>query len=203
MFARPRSPRPRGASGVALLAALFVLLAVSLLAVGIARIAFDGELSARAARDRQLALQVAEAALVDAERDIEGGANRASLRAAMFRQDGSSGFVAGCGREAHNLGLCAWIPGTTPAWKTVEAAASVPYGSYTGVAFPASPAGGPLPLAPPRYVIERLPAVVAGEDAGVQQRLFRVTAFAVGARAGTQVVLQSVYRSNSTVAGAP
>lgn len=201
---------PHPAEGVALIAALFVMLAVSLLALGVARIAFDAERSARAARDRQLALQAAEAGLVDAERDIDGGANPASLRAAMFRSDGAIGFVPGCGREPHNLGLCAFDAGATPAWQLVDGAATTPYGRFTGAVFPAAAAapaaaaGGPLPLAPPRYVIELLPVVMAGEDAGVgQQKLFRVTAFGYGARAGTLVVLQSVYRTAATSGGLP
>lgn len=182
----------RAQHGIALITALLVLLGVSMLALGVARIAFDAEKGARAERDRQLALQAAEAGLADAERDIEGGANPMSARAAMFRGDVASGFVAGCGRDPVNLGLCAFTPGAVPAWQLAEPGTVTPYGTYTGAAFPV---GGPLPLAPPRYLIELLPSVRAGEDAGkARQHLFRITAFGYGARSGTLVVLQSVYR---------
>ena len=180
--------------GVALIASLFVLLAVTMIALAVSRIAFDAERSARAERDRQLALQAAEAGLVDGERDIEGGADPASVRAAMFHGDGFAGFLPGCGREPFNLGLCAFAAGATPAWQMVDASATTPYGSYTGAKLPH---GAPLPLAPPRYIIELLPAAPAGEDAGVgRQHLFRITAFGYGARPGTLVVLQSVYRAD-------
>jgi type IV pilus assembly protein PilX len=59
-----------------------------------------------------------------------------------------------------------------------------------------------LPLSPPRYLIELLPSVRAGEDAGkARQAVFRITAFGYGARPGTLVVLQSVYRGAGSGAG--
>lgn len=188
-----------GQRGIALITALLVLLGVSMLALGVARIAFDAERAARVERDRQLALQAAEAALDDAERDIAGGANPLSARAAMFRSELASGFVPGCGRDPVNLGLCAFTPGGVPAWQAIEQEAATPYGTYTGASFPH---GGPSPLAPPRYVIELLPSVRAGEDAGkARQHLFRITSFGYGARPGTLVVLQSVYRGLGDTAG--
>lgn len=196
-----RPPTSR-ATGMALVAALFVLLTFTMIALGVARVAFDADRSARAERDRQLAFQAAEAGLADAERDIEGGANPASSRAALFHDDSASGFVAGCGQDASNLGLCAYSLGAVPAWQLVETGASVPYGSYTGATVPAFSYDGPLPLRPPRYVIERLPAVRAGEDAGAGHAyVYRVTAFGYGALADTLVVLQSVYRGSAV--GAP
>ncbi len=193
--ARPVRPRRLQAAqrGVALVTSLFVLLVLTMVALAIARIAFDAERGARADRDRQLAFQAAEAGLADAERDIDGGADPGSARAAMFRDDGVVGFLPGCGRDSVNRGLCAYSAGALPAWQLVDVGASTPYGSYTGAVLPY---GGPLPLAPPRYVIELLPGARAGEDAGAgRNKLFRITAFGYGARPGTLVVLQSVYRS--------
>jgi len=185
---------PRWQRGVALIASLFVLLAVTMIALAVSRIAFDAERGARAERDRQLAFQAAEAGLIDGERDIDGGADPASARAAMFRGDGVSGFLPGCGREPDNLGLCTAVTDATPAWQIVDASSTTPYGSYTGAALPH---GAPLPLAPPRYMIELLPAALAGEDAGIgRPHVFRITAFGYGARPGTLVVLQSVYRAD-------
>lgn len=181
--------------GVSLVMSLFFLLVVTMLALGSARVASDAVRGARAQRDRQTAFAAAEAGLADAERDITGGADPGSLRAAMFHHDGAIGFEPGCGRGPANLGLCAFSPGNIPAWQKVDAGASIPYGTFTGAVLST---GGPLPLVPPRYVIERLPLVHAGEDAGagvIRQALFRITAFGYGARAGTLVVLQSVFRN--------
>ena len=195
---RRRHPATQG--GVALISALFVLLVLTMVALAITRIALDAERSARADRDRQLAFQAAEAGLADAEHDIDGGVDPASLRAALFHDDSALGFLPGCGREGASLGLCAYSAGALPAWQLVDAGATTQYGSYTGAVLPW---GGPLPLAPPRYVIELLPGAQAGEDAGAgRNKLFRITAFGYGAQPGTLVVLQSVYRSAAVGAGA-
>lgn len=197
---RPCRCRPHAVQGgVALISALFVLLVLTMVALAISRIAFDAERSARADRDRQLAFQAAEAGLADAEHDIDGGADPASSRAALFHDDSAVGFLPGCGREGASLGLCAYSAGALPAWQLVDAGATTPYGSYTGAVLPW---GGPLPLAPPRYVIELLPGAQVGEDAGAgRKRLFRITAFGYGAQPGTLVVLQSVYRGAAVGAG--
>jgi Tfp pilus assembly protein PilX len=207
------APRTRGAAGrqgrrgaharqggITLLMALFVVLALSLLSLATARIAFDGARAARAERDRQLAFQAAEAGLADAEHDIEGGANPASLRAQLFHDDGAIAFASGCGTGADNIGLCAFSSAAPPAWQTVDAGATAVYGAFTGAILPR---GGPLPLAPPRYVIERLPLVRAGEDASGGPHgpvVFRITAFGYGAQPDTLVVLQSVYRGRTAPA---
>ena len=195
-----------GERGISLVMALFFLLVVTMVALGTARVAFDAQRGARAERDRQLAFEAAEAGLADAERDIAGGASPASSRAAMFHNDGAIGFEQDCGHGPANLGLCAFSQGAVPAWQKVGASATVPYGAFTGAVFPY---GGPLPLAPPRYVIERLPLAMAGGDAGagpggkVGQAMFRITSFGYGARPGTLVVLQSVYRNPARTGSAP
>jgi Tfp pilus assembly protein PilX len=135
----------RAQTGAALLTAVLVVLAVTMVALGVARIAFDAERGARAERDRALAFAAAEAGLADAERDIEGGADPASLRASMFHDDSALGFVPGCGRDVTNLGLCAYSQGGPPVWQVVDVTASAPYGSYTGALLPAQSA---LPVLP-------------------------------------------------------
>ncbi|UUZ55346.1 hypothetical protein LP419_06225 [Massilia sp. H-1] len=69
-----RAPVSLRQQGAALLAVLGIMLAMMILAVSAMRAALHGERSARAERDRMIALQAAEAALIDAERDIEGAA---------------------------------------------------------------------------------------------------------------------------------
>lgn len=187
-----RFDRTRGA---ALLTALFVLLALTIIGMSAAQTALTAEKSARIERDRHLAFQGAEAGLVDAERDIEGGADPASARAARFAAGSALGFVDGCGAgpAGPNLGLCAYVP-AAPAWQLAELAdAATAYGTFTGAVLPAG--AGALPARLPRYVIELMPLVSAGEDAGqTNGNLYRITAIGFGARDSTHVVLQAFYR---------
>ncbi|MTV56543.1 PilX N-terminal domain-containing pilus assembly protein, partial [Pseudoduganella buxea] len=84
--------RQRGAT---LVASLVMLVAVLLLAASAANVSMMGEKSARAERDRHIALQSAEDALMDAERDIEGAAGGPAGRRALF--GAVQAFTAGHG----------------------------------------------------------------------------------------------------------
>ena len=200
-----RFDRPKG---VALLTALFVLLALTIIGMSAAQTALNAEKSARIERDRHLAFQAAEAGLLDAEHDIEGGADPASARAALFANASALGFVDGCGAgpASANLGLCAYTP-AAPAWQLAAldapanaanapgagATATTPYGKFTGAVLPVG--AGALPARAPRYVIELMPLARAGEDAGHRAgNLYRITAIGFGARDTTHVVLQAFYR---------
>jgi Tfp pilus assembly protein PilX len=201
---RPGSFSKRGdCTGAALIMALFVLVAVLMIGVAAAHTALIAEKSARLERDRHIAFQAAEAALIDAERDIEGGADPASARAALFASGSALGFAQGCGRgpDSVNLGLCSFDPALRqPAWQLAEldapdgaGSAITPYGKFTGAMLPTG--AGSLPARAPRYIIELMPLVRAGEDAGQRAgNLYRITAIGFGTRASTQVVLQSFYR---------
>lgn len=192
---------PSAQRGAALLVALCVILALMLLGASATRAALQAEKAARSERDRGVALQAAEAALVDAERDIEGGADPGSLRAAMFSPGVADTFPDGCGSGASNpaLGLCKRrVASAAPAWQTVAldapggAVPVVDYGTFTGATMPLGKAT--LPARAPRYIIEPLALVRAGDSASRQPPgFFRITAIGFGARAGTQVVLQSFY----------
>ncbi|MES3020721.1 MAG: PilX N-terminal domain-containing pilus assembly protein [Pseudomonadota bacterium] len=194
-LSRRRRQRRRGA---ALVVALCMLVAVLAIAVSAAQSALNAEKSARNERDRQIALQAAEAALVDAERDIEGGSNPASARAALFAAGSALGFIDGCGGSGDQVGLCASSGAAAqPAWQTANLAAgaanTVPYGAFTGASMPTG--RGALPAQPPRYVIELMHVPGAGLDASDREgKVYRITAIGFGTRAHTQVVLQSVYR---------
>ncbi len=185
------------AAGAALLTALCVMVAVVVIGVSAAQMALNAEKSARNERDRHIALQSAEAGLLDAERDIEGGADPASPRAALFAAGSALGFAEGCGRDNDTLGLCAYLP-TAPAWQAIDLAAvdggaTTPYGQFTGAALPVG--AGALPARAPRYIIELMPLVRGGEDAGQRtDNLYRITTIGFGVRADTQVVLQEFYR---------
>jgi Tfp pilus assembly protein PilX len=201
-------PLRRRARGAALITSLFILLAVLIVGVAAVRAALRAELAARNERDRHIALQCAEAALSDAERDIEGGANPASDRAALFATGNALGFVDGCGSSGASLGLCLRTPPPgASAWERAALASKVPeavvsYGQFTGTVMPTGT--GTLPLRAPRYVIELMPYAHAGEDASRRAaNFYRITAIGFGAREHTSVVLQSFYRKATPLHGAP
>jgi Tfp pilus assembly protein PilX len=179
---------------------LFVLVAVLVVALSAAQAALNAEKSARSERDRHVALQAAEAALADAERDIEA-VDTDAARNAMFAPGSALGFAEGCGRDGASLGLCSMVgPPAIPAWQAAAlgaadavAAGVVPYGRFTGAALPVG--AGPLPVRPPRYIIELMPYPRAGEDASrAAPNFYRITAIGFGANPSTRVVLQSFYR---------
>jgi type IV pilus assembly protein PilX len=179
---------------VTLVVSLLMLAAVLLLAASSAGVALMGERSARAERDRHIALQAAEDALMDAELEIEGAAAVPAERRAVLRAPDS--FAAGCGSGVA-LGLCARsAPGEPPPWLAVDLADeahSVALGRYTGTV--TETGDGLLPLRKPRYIVERLPYRPPGSEAGADGGyLYRVTAVGFGSRPGTQVVLQSTWR---------
>jgi type IV pilus assembly protein PilX len=179
----------RRQGGVALVVTLLMLAAVLLLAATAAGMALMGEKAARAGRDRQVALQAAEDALMDAERDIDEAAGARAARLAAPED-----FMAGCGTGAA-LGLCGQgAPGGPPPWQAVDLAADgVALGHFTGAAMETGT--GALPMRRPRYIIERRPDHRPGEEAGGAARYhYRVTAIGFGNREGVQVVLQSAWR---------
>ena len=187
------APSAAPARGLSLLVILLMMLALSMLALGAMNSSIVQERMVGNARDRHVALQAAEAALRDAELDLEN-----NLQA-------DSGFVAGCA-----AGLClppsdsADNPQSAPLWQTLDWAGARAYGSRTGAPSLLGPENAAL-SAQPRYVIERLPTLpsASGESAGfgggwsnapaLHARAYRITVRASGMRSGTVVMLQSLY----------
>lgn len=172
--------------GAALVTMLFLMLALVMMSLSAMRAALAGAKSARYERDRQVAHAAAEAALLDAERDIDGAAGAASPRTAIFTALDADAFAERCTGQGEKAGLCKVAPGAgAPAWQAADLAgeAAVEYGRFSGRALPTG--AGTLPAAAPRYVVEFLPGA---------QPLFRITALGVGADPATVVVLQSYYR---------
>lgn len=189
---RPSRRRPcrHGAAtrGFSLLTVLLMMAVLAFLALGALNVSVIQERMAGNLRDRNLALQAAEAALRDAEADIE-----ANLSA-------DSAFATTCSN-----GLC--VPASMAAsgavstlrWKTVDWSAaggqSRAYGSATGAT------ALPDVAAQPRYLVELLPVLppAAGTSANLGSGLddnvqaFRITARGVGLRSSTIVILQSTY----------
>ncbi|MBA5636103.1 pilus assembly protein PilX [Duganella sp. LX20W] len=144
--------------GVTLLVTMLILVAVMLVGASAARMALQGEQAARAGRDRQVAFQAAEDALMDGERDVTGtataggghgggdgsgsdgrgaggagsGAGAWRARSALFGGDTGLGFIDGCGTGPVNAGLCARATGAaTPAWQAVDLSGAEDGGGHT------------------------------------------------------------------------
>ncbi|HEY4542730.1 MAG TPA: PilX N-terminal domain-containing pilus assembly protein [Noviherbaspirillum sp.] len=196
----------RRQTGASLIVALMMLIAVMVLGAAAAQMALQGEKAARNERERQIAFQAAEAALLDAETDIEDAGDAASSRSTLFAHDSTEGFVADCGSGKANphLGLCLRAEGDKPVWLAVDfldqsdQARTVPYGHFTGQAFQTGQ--GVMPARLPRYVIELMPFNMPGGDATAEgiSYFYRITAVGFGTRESTQVVLQTFYRKQGT-----
>jgi len=177
--------------GAALVTVLFLMLAVLMMSVSSTRASLAAVKSARHERDRHVAHQSAQAALIDAERDIAGAAGPASPRTALFVAVNASAFVAGCAGTAEHAGLCRLVPAPgVPAWQAADlaGASSVEYGRFTGATMPTG--AGLLPSRPPRYIVELL-------DYPTADPVYRITAIGFGAGEATRVVLQGHYRRAS------
>lgn len=200
--------RGRGAAGqrgVTLVVVLLILVVVTLVGVGGARIALLGERSTRYDRDYLVASQAAEAALMDAECDLRGASfapNCTSTRAASFTPDNIVIFESGCSNDSTRRGLClpnAESSTTKPVWLTVDYlddssnARSVAFGTFTGKTFGAGTTGI-QPERAPRYIIEVIPDKQPGQDAAKTPKMYRITAIGFGPRKEVQVVMQVGFR---------
>lgn len=175
--------------GLSLITTLLFMVAALMLGVSVLSVNVMQERTIGNTKDRDLALQAAEAALRDAERDLV-------VSGSTFT------FTEGC-----TNGLC--IPPSqraTPSSVSIEQVIDWTddtkvrkYGQYTGgTVFPGIPA---TDAAKPRYVIEKVGNL--GTPSGESMKLgvapaaagtgYRITAHAVGSRPETVVILQSMY----------
>lgn len=155
--------------GVTLPVTFLLLLAALTLGASAAHTAMLGEKAARAERERLIAFQAAEDAMMDAERDIN-----ASLGVPLEVQPPTSGGE----------------PAPTPAWQAVDLAGGggTEYGALTGAAMAVGE--GPLPFRRPRYLVERITYTPPGEPPA---HYYRVTVIGFGSRPGAETVLQASY----------
>lgn len=184
--------------GVSLIMVMLIMVVVSMLGIGGVQIAMMAERGARNDRDMQIAFQAAEAALIDAEFDINNKIAASKRTVNPFDKDNAKFlFVADCAGSGDSLGLCAEKNATeVPDWLKVDftdttaKAKTVEFGTFTGRAFPVG-VTGIQPYQKPRYLIELL------NDAGSKEftPYFRITAMGFGPRQDIQVVLQTVYRN--------
>lgn len=201
-------------SGAALITGLIFMVVLTMIGVTAARMSTLEERMSGNMRDRSIAMQAAELALRDAERDIRNQFAPGAATSPDPRRSppisGVTGFAATCNLDAtastYDDGLCdrrgaaptytstsVTFPtftasGTTFAAMTLDltGAPSVSYGRYTGAA---SIAGLTVM---PRYIIEAVPKYISGETGEVF--FYRITVRAQGANPNTAVWLQEVFR---------
>ena len=181
-----------GQRGLSLVTTLLFMVAALMLGVSVLSVNVMQERTIGNTKDRDLALQAAEAALRDAERDIDK-----NWRESWGGAD--AGFTSTCAN-----GLCARAPGSSVAVEAGLAWADDgkvrKYGQFSGAAKFAGVAA--TDAAQPRYVIEYVGEVpppagtetaTTGRQPAPVGRGYRITARALGARPETEVILQSVY----------
>lgn len=175
--------------GVALITGLIFLVVLTLISITAARMSSLEERMSGNMRDRSLAMQAAEMALRDAERDIRGGAGITRAPAISGLTNFDSACTAGLcyNGPAGNASGTNWT--TTPVWSlpmvnNMTTAPSVAYGTYTGAI------GNVVLSAQPRYIIEG----IEKNGSGTTVYYYRITVRAQGANANTVVWLQEVYR---------
>ncbi len=196
--------------GASLIAVMLILIVVSALGIGAVQISMMGERSARNDRDMQVAWQAAEAALMDAQFDIQGdGTATGGDRSAIFGQAPKDppvvdAFKVGCDGTGNEVGLCNAmdIPvGNRPPWLTIDFtganARTVEFGDFTSRDYPSN--GGVRSAQPPRYLIELLRDHGAGLKAGdkgtqPQYFMYRVTSMGFGPREEIRAVAQMLMR---------
>lgn len=167
--------------GATLVVVLLLLLVTMIVALGALRTANLEERMAGNTRERQVAFQLAEAALRDAEQTIRIDADGpfVPLRPGLFSADCTAGLC----RSAPDAPL--WASFTETDWTSTKAWA---YGASTGAV---APTGG---ATPPRFAIEYQGTLQPIEPGKPCIALFLLTARARGANVATDVVLQAVYR---------
>ncbi|MBP9942440.1 MAG: hypothetical protein KBF33_13790, partial [Comamonas sp.] len=91
--------------GVSLIMVMLIMVVVSMLGIGGVQIAMMAERGARNDRDMQIAFQAAEAALIDAEFDINNKIAASKRTVNPFDKDNARFlFVADCAGSGNSLG---------------------------------------------------------------------------------------------------
>lgn len=180
------TPRLRQQRGTALVIAMLFLVILGMLGITTMTATTLEERMAGNVRDRDIAMQAAEAVLRDAERDLTN-------TNAAFRVVKANSFLASCAG-----GLCLQPGGPLPTPFTdvplgnlTDVTKSAFYGQFTGEI----PIQGPVQQ--PRYMIELLgvePAQLPAPPVGSTVKNFRVTARGVGKNPNTVVLLQTVFQ---------
>lgn len=182
-------------SGTALIVCLLMMVVILLLGTSAAQIALQEEKASRHDRDRLVAFVASEAALKDAELDMEK-----SQRAALFMKEMKERKEGHCEAGSANplLGLCRPAqPDMFPVWHKIHRGSggvSIPLGYFTGRSITVADSA-----IPPRYLIEVLPdtSPLSESTDSLARTSFRITAIGYGINDRTQVVLQSYFRKTA------
>jgi type IV pilus assembly protein PilX len=215
-----RTLRPAPRRGMALIFVLVMSGLIFSIAAISSRLGTQGERMARADRDRQVALQGAEAAFFDAEMDItdpRSGGRTCTLR--------NLGAETGCSNDADSRGLCTKDVAdlNKPLYKTVNFNETddndrryVKFGEFTGreADFLVASDGNPgvsdvaIPADLPKYIMEkvRMTTVLGRIESGPLKPInlpadvgaYRVTTVGYGYSKTTQVMLQGVIFAPTT-----
>ena len=171
-------------SGVALVIGLVMLIALTLIGLTSAKMTIVEEKMSSNLRDSHLAFEAAEAALIAAEKDIDGLNLASSISA--FDNDGTDGYY---NNELENIWrLVDWTGSDNTSTRKAK-----PYTSFTNKV-----------KTPPKYVIQHYATLVTGADSlnldnyGQAPRagrieMFRITARGTGGSDNSVVVLQTTY----------
>lgn len=190
--ARPEPPTLPRQQGATLIVGLIFLVVLTMIGVTAARMSSLEERMAGNLRDRALAMQAAELALRDAERDILGqGALRRNPSIS-----GISGFSPDCGEStpaADDNGLCyngiaGYVPPVWTVANMLDPDRSAAYGQFTGAA------NIPRVSAQPRYLIEGSERYCWRQCEGTKTPGYRITVRAQGANRNTVVWLQAIFK---------
>lgn len=166
------SSKPEGQRGAALVIGLLMLTLTTIISLSAMQTHMLDERMAGHFKEINLAFQAAEAALRDAEADIQNS---------PFRVAGLTGFDTSC-----SYGLCDATTGLRQVWSLPSTEANgVRIGTFTG----AAEIGGLS--CQPRYWIEGLRVLPAGSPSWKVR--YRITAVACGSDSSTNVRLQTVF----------
>lgn len=186
--------------GVSLVIVMIFLVILSVLGISAMQTSTLSSKVARNQLDRTLAFQAAEAALRDAELDLNNKkfdkvtkciAGTTGCRATLISRGGSNfgnDTTSDPSANRCNLGLCSTddpVAGAPPFWEErtrwTNTNDSVVYGTNTGAT------GLPVVAQQPRYMIEYFKQ---GDDA-----VYRITSLGFGASASTTIMLQTAYKA--------
>jgi type IV pilus assembly protein PilX len=189
------------------MALIFVLVIMSMVMVVVtitSRLALLSERSARNDRDRQIALEAADAALNDAEMDIM---DPTKTRGCKFANPDTPLLAGeGCATDAVSRGLCGLIPSDEaigkPIYKSINwddtgtTRGYVNFGEFTSRTFlDVSQVGkAGTPVKAPKYIIyQPIPKVNIALDALYSPAIpaFKIYALGYGANQQTQVLLEA------------
>ena len=177
-------PRPTRQAGVILLVALIFMTVLALIVLAGMRTGLLQERMASNARNRQLALQAAEAVMRDAEVNVVKAA------VAPFDPFTPTSFGSAC-----TNGFCSRpVAGNTPRWKTLDWTSASVTRSF---ASSASNITSTLVPAQPKYIVEIINTPIISPSAGggiCPTVVSRVTAQGIGPDSA-EVYVQSMYRT--------